>query len=191
MGEITWEMRRTYGRGVDRLPVALIPRLDQDEILDRLDEAAALMRKFETAPGDLAMGYVERASQVCAAEPRDEVEEAAAAWIGKAEQAYTPQHAAGCREQARMIRAANPSAPRVVRRPSPEEVVHAEALATLKADIAAEIAEITASHNAWLDKTAVDVAEITAHVEVMRKSAEPGMTGVLLPDMTKAARGRR
>jgi hypothetical protein len=183
MGEITLEMRRVYGDKVKWVPEALLPRLDQDEILDRLDDATALMKKFEQAPGDLALGYFDRAKQVCSAAPRGEVEQEASAWITKAEQAFTPQHSAGCREQARAIRDANPAATRRPRTASPEQMRHSEALALLKADIAAQVRQFAVSHAARIDQLAAGVAEVTATVKAM--GTQPGLHSVDMPDLIK------
>jgi hypothetical protein len=185
MGEITLEMRRIYGSKVKWIPEALLPRLDQDEILDRLDDATALMKKFEQAPSDLALGYVDRAKQVCSAAPRDEVEQVAAEWVTKAEQALSPQHYAGCMEQARAIRDANPTATRRLRTLAPEQARHAEALALLKADIAAQVQQFAVGHTARMDQLAAGVAEVTAKVDAMAKTATPGLRSADMPDLTK------
>lgn len=185
MAEITWEMRRRYGHMVGWIPNDLLARIDQDEVLDRLDEAEALYKKFEAAPQEFAYGYVEQAQQICKAAPRDEVERAATEWLSKADAAHTAQHAAGCREQARLIRLANPSATRRERRPTPAQVRHAEALAALKADITSMVKTELCSGTARLDQLAAGVAEVTARVDVMRKTAGPTLTGTQRPDLTK------
>lgn len=185
MGEITWEMRRTHGHVADWIPAELLPRLPQDEVLDRLDEAAALYKKFETSPHEFALGYLEQAQRICKAAPRDEVEQAAGEWLVKAEQAHTAQHAAGCLEQARLIRLANPSATRRERRPTAAQVRHAEALAALKADVVAQVRATYRPDTARLEKLAAGVAKVTADVAVLQKATGPQLTGLQSPDLTK------
>ncbi|NNN30732.1 hypothetical protein HLK59_10220 [Streptomyces sp. S3(2020)] len=185
MSEITGDMRQRYGSVADWVPADVLPRIDQDELLDRLDEAEALRKSFEAAPADFARGYVERARKICAAPPRDEVEKAAQEWLVKADQAYTAQHAAGCREQARLIRLANPSATRRDRRPSTAQTRHAVALAALKADIAAQVQVQYRPDTARHEQLAVGVAELTKQVAVIQKTAGPALSGVQSPDLTK------
>lgn len=182
MGEITWDMRRTYGRHVDQIPADVLARIDHDEILDRLDEAQTLVTKFEKAPGDFATGYLDQARRILAAGPRDEVEAAAQKWVQKAEAAHTPQHASECRRQARVLREAQPAATRRPRKPSAEQVRHAEAVAAFKADVLtsvwAEVAQLQASATARQDQLQAGVAELMANVAEIRKAAEPHMTKV-------------
>lgn len=178
-------MRQRYGHMVGWIPNDLLARIDQDEALDRLDEAEALYKKFETAPQEFAYGYIEQAQQICKAAPRDEVETAAAEWLTKAEAAHTAQHAAGCREQARLIRLANPSATRRDRRPTDTQMRHAEALAALKADIAVLVKSEYRPDIARLDQLTASVAKVTAHVDVIQKTTGPTLTGLQRPDLTK------
>lgn len=193
MGEITWEMRQKYHRTVGWIPADLVPHLDQDEILDRLDDAEALWTKFEKAPQDVAPGYLERARQICRGLPRDQVEAEAARWLAKAEQAYTPQHAAGCREQARLIRQDNPTATRRQRprttAPSPEQQRHADAVALLKADVEARVtagfAALDVRSTAAHDQLRAGISDLTGRIEQIK--AERAATGVQTPDITKAA----
>lgn len=177
MGEITWEMRQKYGRTANWIPDDLLPQLDQDEILDRLDDAEALWAKCDQAPRDVAAGYLERARLICKAAPRDQVEAQAADWIAKAEGAYTSQHAAGCREQARRIRQDNPPAtrrprPRVAT-PSPEQKRHADAVALLRADV--ESRDFLAKVDAAPPNAPVTRKQLVAMVnrELVRVLTEP------------------
>lgn len=136
MGQITGEMREKYGRQVNWIPPTVLARLDEDEVLDRLDEAATLFRKADGVPAELARGYMDMARVICEAEPRDETEIQAQKWTAKADDAHTSIHAAACLAKAAEIREANPAAPRRVRyRPSPEQLLKAQAVAALQADI--------------------------------------------------------
>jgi hypothetical protein len=136
MGEITPEMRKRYGRPADWIPPKVLERIDQDEVLDRLDEAADLIRKVDRAPAELARGYMDMARILLEAEPRDETERLAQTWSAKAADAHTSMHAAACLTAANEIREANPAAPRRTRyRPSPEQLAKAQAVAVLQADI--------------------------------------------------------
>jgi hypothetical protein len=136
MGEITGAMREKYGRPVDWIPKTVLERIDQDEILDRLDETADLFRKVDRAPRELAQGYMDMAREICEAEPRDETERQARTWSAKADSAHTSMHAAACLVKANEIRRENPAAPRRKRyRPSPEQLAKAKAVAVLQADI--------------------------------------------------------
>jgi len=183
MGEITWEMRRTYGPMAEWIPAGVLVRIGQDEILDRLDEATTLSAKADMAPAEVARGHMEMAREVLAAEPRDEVEREAGRWLAKADGAYTAIHAAECRAQADRIRDANPAAPRRVRAPSPEEVRHAEALASLKADVMGllEADPEWQGHRARMGELGAQVAAVTASVAEMSKTIEPHMTKVDVP----------
>jgi hypothetical protein len=185
VGEITGEMRQRYGYKADWIPAELLPRLPQDEVLDRLDEAEALYKKFEASPHEFAVGYLDRAQQICKAAPRDEVEQAAQRWLEKAEQAYTPQHAAGCMEQARLVRLANPSATRRDRTPPPVQTPHSVALAALKADIAAAVDEVLRPGMERMEKLVAGVAQVKTQVAVLEKAAGPQLTGLQSPDLTK------
>ncbi|WP_405994051.1 hypothetical protein [Streptomyces sp. NBC_00986] len=136
MGQITGEMREKYGHQADWIPPGIVARIDEDEILDRLDQAADYWKKAESAPADLARGYMDMGRIICQAAPRDETEQQAQEWMVKAADAHTSVHAAACITKAHEIRQANPPAPRRVRyRPSPEQLAKAQAVAVLQADI--------------------------------------------------------
>lgn len=136
MGEITPEMRKRYGRPANWIPKTVLDRIDEDEVLDRLDEAAGLIRKADNAPAELARGYMDMARILLEAQPRDETARQAQSWTAKAADAHTSMHAAACSTKAAEIRAANPAAPRRKRyRPSPEQLAKAQAVAVLQADI--------------------------------------------------------
>lgn len=136
MGQITQEMRGKYGRPVDWIPLTVLARIDEDEILDRLDETADLFRKVDRAPAELARGYMDMAREICEAEPRAETERLALVWSEKAAGAHTPMHASACLTRANEIRREHPAAPRRKRyRPSPEQLAKAKAVAVLQADI--------------------------------------------------------
>lgn len=136
MGQITGEMREKYGYQADWIPPGIVARIDEDEILDRLDQAADYWKKAADAPAELARGYMDLGRIVCEAAPRDETEQQAQEWVAKAAEAHTSMHAAACLTKANEIRQANPAAPRRVRyRPSPEQLAKAKAVAVLQADI--------------------------------------------------------
>jgi hypothetical protein len=139
MGAITPEMRERYGYIVDWLPQDVLSRIDQDEVLDRLDAAQEWMTKAAKPgmPADLFRGYIARAQEFLKARPRAEVETEAQRWTEKAEKAFTPQHASACISKAIEVRTQNAVAPRRVRpKPkTPEQLRHEMALKAVKADL--------------------------------------------------------
>ncbi|MFJ4924083.1 hypothetical protein [Streptomyces sp. NPDC088736] len=171
MGAITPAMRAEYGQPADWIPAKVLERIDNAEILDRLDEARDLIHKADHAAPDLVWGYRDRAREVCAAEPRDDVERRAQQWITKAEQATTAVHAETCRAEARSIRNANPPAPRRprTRPPTAEEVRHAEWVASLKAEINAQVRQQTRGR---LEALESGVHSLTATVADLTKAAQ-------------------
>jgi hypothetical protein len=140
MGEITPELRAQYPRIVGYFEADTLAKLDQVEVLDRLDAAQEMYGKAfgPGVSGNLTWGFIDRAREICKAAPRDETERLAQVWVGKAKAAHTNVHAAGCLEKAAQIRRENPQAPRRHR----AEVKTAEQLEAernvvlLKADIA-------------------------------------------------------
>lgn len=137
MGKITDEVWKKYPRERNLIPEGILARVDQDEVLDRLDEAHTLYAKADaTTDGPLARSYMHRARSVCQAEPREDTERQAQTWVDKAAAAHTPEHAETCLEKADEIRAASPIAPRRTRPgPSAESLLQAQAVAKLKADV--------------------------------------------------------
>ncbi|MEY9839685.1 hypothetical protein [Streptacidiphilus sp. EB103A] len=136
MGEITQDMREKYGHRCDLIPPSILARIDQDEVLDRLDDAMDYHRKADSAPADLARGFWQLAKNICTADPRDETEQQAQVWVSKADAAASVPHRATCLEQAQQVRKANPPATHRVRyRPTAEDLCKAEAVKTLQADI--------------------------------------------------------
>lgn len=157
MGEITRELREQYPRVADLIPAGIAERISQTEVLDRLDAATDLLTKADKAPQGLAPGYSERARALCRAEPRDETEQRAQVWVAKAEAAVTGGYRETCLAKAAEIRAEQPQAPRRVRYgPDPDELLKAQAVAKLQADVAraaeAERARQLAEDTAFLAK---------------------------------------
>jgi hypothetical protein len=137
MGKITDEVWQKYPRERDLIPEGILDRIDQAEVLDRLDEARDLYAKADaTTHGPLARGFVFQARRVCQAEPREDTERQAQVWVDKADAAHTLEHAETCLEKATAIRAENPPAPRRTRPgPSVVSLLQAQAVAKLKADV--------------------------------------------------------
>jgi hypothetical protein len=179
MGAITPTMRATYGHLADQIPTALLERIDEAEILDRLDTARDLLVKADQAQGDLYRGYRDRARAVLEAEPRDIVEQQAQQWITKAQAAHTPTHASACRAQAVRVRAENPPAPRIprLRLPTAEERRHAELLASVKADVAAAVLEATQAQRARLDALSAGVRQLAASASKTQQPDHPRTAG--------------
>lgn len=133
MGRITTEVWEKYRRERDLIPADILARIDQDEVLDRLDAAHDLYLKADATPsGQLARSYTARARLVCKAEPRADTEAQAQVWLDKAETAHTTEYAAACRENADRIRAENPIAPR---RKRADGLSMTDAVAQLQADV--------------------------------------------------------
>lgn len=149
MAEITSDLREQYGSTCALIPADVLTRIDEDEVLDRLDEAHALYRKAEQAPADISGGYRDRARAVCQAEPRDVTEQQAQQWLAKADAAASAAHRGTCLDEAQAIRARQPQAPRRTRTgPAAEERRRRQAEARLRSDItkaaAAKQAELAA-----------------------------------------------
>ena len=133
-------MRAKYSAVADYFESDVLAKLDQTEVLDRLDEALALHTKAfgPGVRGDMTWGYLDWAKAICKAAPRDETERLAAEWEAKAQTAHTNLAAAAYLEKASEIRKANPPAPRRVRPPvkTPEQVEAERDRMLLKADVA-------------------------------------------------------
>ncbi|XUL89731.1 hypothetical protein ACQ86D_26450 [Streptomyces galilaeus] len=143
MGQITPAVRASYGRHAyvcDWIPTKILDRIDDGEVLDRLDEARDLIQKADSGSPDLCWSYRQRARDVLEAAPRDEVEHQAAGWITKAQSAHTAVHAAYCRSVAQQLREKNPPAPRRERvSPAPQSPRMSPAKMLLKAEIKAAV----------------------------------------------------
>lgn len=139
MGEITPDMRDRYPLHYQLIPTHVLERIDEDEILDRLDAAADLHTKADGAPRDLAQGYRDRVRALCAAEPRDDTQQLAREWLDKADGAASALYKTTCLEQAAAVDRANPKAERRTR-PGAEERRRAMAVAKLEADVAKAVA---------------------------------------------------
>lgn len=140
MGQITPELRATYPQVVDHFDPVTLSKLDQGEVLDRLDAAQELHTKAFAAntPRELVWGYLQKAQAVCQAAPRDETERLAQEWVEKAQAAHTNETAAVFLNKAAEIRQANPQAPRRPRAAAktPEQLKAEADVMLLKADVA-------------------------------------------------------
>lgn len=140
MGEITPALRAKYSAVADYFEADTLAKLDQTEVLDRLDEAQALYTKAfgPGVNGDLTWGYLDWAKAICKAAPRDETERLAVEWEAKAQTAHTNLAASAYLEKASQIRQANPPAPRRLRPAvkTPEQVEAERNMMLLKADVA-------------------------------------------------------
>jgi hypothetical protein len=140
MGEITPELRAKYPQVIDYMDADTLGKLDQTEVLDRLDEAQVLyMKAFGPGVrGDLTWGFIDRAKAICKAAPRDETERRAQEWVSKAQAAHTNVGASGYLEKATQIRRENPQAPRRPRAAvkTPEQQKAEADVLLLKADVA-------------------------------------------------------
>lgn len=116
MASISPQLRAKYGRNADAVPADVLAAIGQDELLDRLDEAAALtVKAMSTQSPVLTRGYLDQVRRVLRAQPRDVTEAQAGQWLAKADAAHTSQFADTCRERAALIRSQNPVAPRRAR----------------------------------------------------------------------------
>lgn len=176
MGAITPHMRATYGTLVDGIPTDIVERVDQDELFDRLDEARDLVAKSDRAAPDLVWGYRDQARAVLEAAPRADVDQRAQQWIDKAEQAVTAEHAAACHAEARRIRIDNPSAPRRPRprQPTAEEIRHAQWVAELKAEVAAQVRQANGQR---LRSLSTGIAALNDSLADLVKAQQAGTTG--------------
>ncbi|QIY72051.1 hypothetical protein HEP84_25780 [Streptomyces sp. RLB1-33] len=140
MGKITPELRAKFPLLVGWFDADAVEKLDQAEVLDRLDEAQEIYsRAFgPNVRGDLTWGFIEQAQAVCKAAPRDETERQAQVWVAKAEAAFTSLAASAYLEMAEEIRRENPQAPRRPRAAvkTPEQVEAERDVVMLKADVA-------------------------------------------------------
>lgn len=120
MAEITPEIRALHKSWADSVPAEVLEQIDDTELRDRLDEAAALRAKATaTTSLILRQGYQDRARLILKAAPRDHTEARAAEWLAKADGAATAEYRENCLAEAERIRAANPQAPRRNRRTEP------------------------------------------------------------------------
>ncbi|MFE2838340.1 hypothetical protein ACFXI6_46505 [Streptomyces mirabilis] len=140
MGEITPELRARFPQIIDYFDADTLGKLDQAEVLDRLDEAQDLYGKAfgPDVRGDLTWGFIDRAKAVCKAAPRDETERQAQEWVTKAQAAHTNVAASAYLEKAAEIRRENPQAPRRPRAAvkTPEQLEAEQNMLLLKADVA-------------------------------------------------------
>jgi hypothetical protein len=184
MGAITPRMRAEYGAYsyvADWIPRKVLERIDDTEAHDRLDEARDLIRKADSASGELVWGYRERARAVCEAAPRDDVEREAAAWITKADAAHTPVHAANCRGIAQRLRDMNPAAPRRSRSSARATAfVTSEVAALIKAEVTRGSAAFLAKGATRLDRLGEEISALQGRLDVLVK--------VQRPDLVKATR---
>lgn len=164
MGKITHELRAKFPHIADYFEADTLAKLDQAEVLDRLDEAQDLYAKAfgPGVRGDLTWGFIDRAKAICKAAPRDETEQRAQEWVAKAQAAHTGVGASAYLEKAGQIRRENPQAPRRHRAAvkTPEQLKAETDVMLLKADVAkaaaaeraredAEYAEQLAGRKQW------------------------------------------
>lgn len=112
MARVTPITKAAYGQIAEIVPAAILAKIDQAELLDRLVYASDQIRKSRAADDlTLRRGYANLASAVLTAQPRAEVQERARELVAKADALPGGAQADALRRQARKLKDLNPAAP--------------------------------------------------------------------------------
>jgi hypothetical protein len=187
VAEITPQIREKYKSWADSVPPDILAKIDEAELLDRLDEAASFRAKAAaTASPVLRSGYLVQARGIIRAAPRAAVEARITDLLAKADGAATGQYRESCRSEAERLRAANHPAPRRHRPAStPPAAPVRRVLVKAASDAAISDPDAPVTRE-WLEKT-VRAELRSARADVARQAREVQLDGEALAGASEAA----
>jgi hypothetical protein len=188
MAEVTPEIRALHKSWADSVPGDVLAAIDETELRDRLDEAAALRAKAgATGSPALRDGFLQQARNILKAAPREQTEAQVNALLTKAEGAATDAYRENCLAEAARLRLANHPAPRRHRPAAPAPAARRPLMYKAEAPPADPDAPVTAAQLTEMVKAEVARTRTARARGVQLDAQALTEASLAISDLTKQA----